>query len=66
MKNNEQYEEDNTYSGEGMLYRVIVSALFGVLLIKLTDTTYYLPICIPVGMVIGLTIGSSIKKSKGE
>lgn len=66
MKKNEQYEEDNTYSSKGMLYGVIVGALFGVLLINLTGTTYYLSICTSVGMMIGLTIGSSIKKSKGE
>lgn len=56
-------EKDNTYSGEGMLYGVAAGSLIGAILTMFTSITY-LPICISVGMMLGLAIGSNIKNNK--
>ena len=67
MKENKLKEkEDNTYSGEGMLYGVAGGSLIGAIVIAITNVTYYLPICVSTGMVIGLAIGSNIKKDKSK
>ena len=59
-------EKDNTYSGEGMLYGVSFGSIIGAIVIAITKVTYYLPICVSTGMVIGLDIGSNIKKDKNK
>lgn len=57
-------EEDNTYSGEGMLYGVVAGSIIGAIVIAISNVTYYLPLCVSTGMIIGLAIGSSINKDK--
>lgn len=57
-------EEDNTYSGEGMLYGVVAGSIIGAIVIAISNVTYYLPLCVSTGMIIGLAIGTSIKKDK--
>lgn len=57
-------EKDNTYSGEGMLYGVSFGSIIGTIVIAITKVTYYLPLCVSTGMVVGLAIGSNIKKNK--
>ena len=49
-KEEQKEKEDNTYSREGMCYGVAAGD--------------YLPLCVCTGMIIGLAIGSSIKKDK--
>ena len=56
-------KEDNTYSGEGMLYGVAAGTIIVAIFTMFASITY-LPICVSVGMMIGLAIGSSIKKDK--
>lgn len=36
-------EEDNTYSGEGMLYGVVAGSIIGAIVIAISNVTYYLP-----------------------
>ena len=67
MKENsekEEQKEDNTYSREGMCYGVAAGAVIGAIVIAISNVTYYLPLCVCTGMIIGLAIGSSIKKYK--
>ena len=45
-----------------MLYGVSFGSIIGAIVIAITNVTYYLPLCVSTGMVIGLAIGSSIKK----
>lgn len=59
-------KEDNTYSGEGMLYGVAAGSIIGAIVIAIFNVTYYLPLCVSTGMMIGLAIGTSIKKDKRE
>ncbi len=63
-KEEQKEKEDNTYSGEGMLYGVAAGAVIGAIVIAISNVTYYLPLCVSTGMIIGLAIGSSIKKDK--
>ena len=59
-------EDDNTYSGEGMMYGVAAGSLIGAIFTS-KGNVVFLPICMSLGMVIGLAIGSCIKKkSKGD
>lgn len=62
MNKNKKVVKKNTYSGEGMLYGVSFGSIIGAIVIAITNVTYYLPLCVSTGMVIGLAIGSSIKK----
>ena len=57
-------KEEKTYSGEGMLYGVVAGSVIGAMVIAISNVTYYLPLCVSTGMIIGLAIGSSIKKDK--
>ena len=59
-------EKDNTYTGQGMLYGVSFGSIIGAIVIAITNVTYYLPLCVSTGMVIGLAIGSNIKKDKNK
>lgn len=59
----QEEENDNTYSGEGMLYGVAIGTIIGAIITMFASITY-LPICVSVGMMLGLAIGSSIKKIK--
>lgn len=64
-KDVQEEKEDNTYSGEGMLYGVAAGSIIGAIITKFSTITY-LPICISVGMMLGLAIGSNIKKETQE
>ena len=63
-KEEQKEKEDNTYSREGMCYGVAAGAVIGAIVIAISNVTYYLPLCVCTGMIIGLAIGSSIKKEK--
>ena len=65
--NKENIEKvDNTYSVEGMLYGVAAGYVIGIIVIAIANVTYYLPLCVSTGMIIGLAIGTSIKKDKNK
>lgn len=61
-KNNKNNEEE-TYMSEGMLYGVALGSIVGAMISRFTEIMY-LPICLSGGMMIGLAIGSNIKKKK--
>ena len=63
-KKEQKKKEDNTYSREGMYYGVAADTVIGAIVIAISNITYYLPLCVCTGMIIGLAIGSSIKKDK--
>lgn len=63
-KEEQKEKEDNTYFREGMCYGVAAGAVIGAIVIAISNVTYYLPLCVCTGMIIGLAIGSSIKKDK--
>lgn len=57
--------EEKTYIGEGMLWGVVAASFIGAIIARFTNATY-LAVCISVGMLFGLAIGSSIKKDKSS
>lgn len=61
MSNNDN--EERTYKSKGMLYGVAAGSVIGAIITRLTAITA-LPICISVGLLLGLAIGSQIKKNK--
>ena len=56
-------EKDTTYIGEGMLYGVAAGSIIGAIITRFSTITYF-SICISVGMMLGLAIGSNIKKDR--
>lgn len=59
-------EEEKTYSGEGMLLGVAGGSIIGVIIMIITNAAEYLPLCVSMGICIGLAIGANIKKSKNK
>lgn len=57
---------EKTHKNQRMLYGVAAGSIIGAIISRLTDTTTALAICISVGMLLGLAIGSSIKKDKSN
>lgn len=53
--------EESTYIVEGMLLGAVIGTAIGIAVGNFTQILY-IPICISISMMIGLTIGSGIKK----
>ena len=60
---NNSDNEEKTYKSKGMLYGVAAGSIVGTIITRLTSITA-LPICISVGLLLGLAIGSKIKRDK--
>lgn len=58
---NNSNNEERTYKSKGMLYGIAVGSIIGAIITRLTAITA-LPICISVGLLLGLAIGSKIKR----
>lgn len=65
MGKNNKNNEEKTYMGEGMLWGVVAGSIIGTIIAIFANATY-LVVCISVGMLFGLAIGSSIKKDKSS
>ena len=63
---NNSDNEERTYKSKGMLYGVAVGSIIGAIITRLTDTPIALGLCISVGLLLGLAIGSKIKKDKSN
>lgn len=61
---NNSDDNERTYKSIGMLYGVAVGSIIGAIITRLTDTPTALGFCISVGLLLGLAIGSKIKKDK--
>ncbi len=62
---NNSDNEEKTYKSKGMLYGVAAGSIIGTIITRLTSITA-LPICISVGLLLGLDIGSKIKRDKSN
>lgn len=54
------------YGGQGMLYGVAAGSVIGAIIARLIGTPTALAFCISVGMLLGLAIGSNIKKRASD
>lgn len=63
---NNSDNEKRTYMSKGMLYGVATGSIIGAIITRFTDTPIALGFCISVGLLLGLAVGSIIKRDKSN
>lgn len=59
-------DSSNKHGSQGMLYGVAAGSVIGAIIARFIDAPTALAFCISVGMLLGLAIGSNVKKHKSD